>query len=65
MDKQAAGLLADLKSRGLFDETLVVWGGEFGRTPMSEGPDGRETTPASRTSRGRSFMACSMLIVGT
>lgn len=35
-DKPTAGLLADLKQRGLLDETLVVWGGEFGRTPMSE-----------------------------
>ncbi len=31
-----AGLLTDLKQRGLLDETLVIWGGEFGRTPMSE-----------------------------
>src|SRR5207247_11184573 len=36
MDKPVAGLLRDLKARGLLDETLVVWGGEFGRTPMSE-----------------------------
>ncbi len=35
-DKATAALLADLKQRGLLDETLVVWGGEFGRTPMSE-----------------------------
>jgi hypothetical protein len=35
-DKPTAGLLTDLKQRGLLDETLVVWGGEFGRTPMSE-----------------------------
>ncbi len=35
-DKPTAGLLADLKQRGLLDDTLVVWGGEFGRTPMSE-----------------------------
>jgi hypothetical protein len=35
-DKPTAALLADLKQRGLLDETLVVWGGEFGRTPMSE-----------------------------
>ncbi|MBL8235155.1 MAG: DUF1501 domain-containing protein, partial [Bryobacterales bacterium] len=36
VDKPIAGLLADLKARGLLDETLVIWGGEFGRTPMSE-----------------------------
>ncbi len=37
VDKPIAGLLADLKSRGLLDSTLVVWGGEFGRTPMTDG----------------------------
>ncbi len=36
-DKPIAGLLADLKARGLLDETLVIWGGEFGRTPFSDG----------------------------
>lgn len=36
-DKAAAALLLDLKRRGLLDETLVIWGGEFGRTPMNEG----------------------------
>jgi len=44
-DKPIAGLLKDLKSRGLLDETLVVWGGEFGRTPTAEGTDGREHHP--------------------
>ena len=39
-DKPIAGLLKDLKSRGLLDETLVVWGGEFGRTPMNEARNG-------------------------
>ena len=42
MDKPVAGLLADLKGRGLFKDTLVVWGGEFGRTPHSQGNDGRD-----------------------
>jgi uncharacterized protein (DUF1501 family) len=41
VDRGAAGLLLDLKRRGLLDETLVVWGGEFGRTPMAQG-DGRD-----------------------
>ncbi len=45
MDKPVAGLLQDLKQRGLLDETLVVWGGEFGRTPMSEKGDGRDHNP--------------------
>jgi hypothetical protein len=44
-DKPVAGLLKDLKSRGLLDETLVIWGGEFGRTPMSEGSNGRDHNP--------------------
>ncbi|MEZ5398584.1 MAG: DUF1501 domain-containing protein [Bryobacteraceae bacterium] len=39
-DKPIAGLLKDLKSRGLLDETLIVWGGEFGRTPNAQFPDG-------------------------
>jgi hypothetical protein len=44
-DKPIAGLLTDLDRRGLLDETLVVWGGEFGRTPMSEKGDGRDHNP--------------------
>ena len=45
VDKPIAGLLADLKSRGLLDETLVLWGGEFGRTPTAQGGDGRDHNP--------------------
>jgi uncharacterized protein (DUF1501 family) len=41
-DGPAAALLTDLKQRGLFEDTLVIWGGEFGRTPMAEGKDGRD-----------------------
>jgi len=37
MDRPVAALLKDLKARGLFDETLVIWSGEFGRTPFREG----------------------------
>ncbi|HYZ87064.1 MAG TPA: DUF1501 domain-containing protein [Bryobacteraceae bacterium] len=44
-DKPIAGLLADLKARGLLDETLVVWGGEFGRTPFNEKGKGRDHNP--------------------
>lgn len=44
-DLPVAGLLKDLKSRGLLDSTLVIWGGEFGRMPMSEGKDGRDHNP--------------------
>lgn len=42
IDKPIAGLLQDLKQRGLLDETLVVWGGEFGRTPYAQNGDGRD-----------------------
>jgi hypothetical protein len=44
-DKPVAGLLADLKSRGLLEDTLVWWGGEFGRTPFAENRDGRDHNP--------------------
>lgn len=42
IDRPIAGLLADLKSRGLLQDTLVIWGGEFGRTPYAQGTDGRD-----------------------
>ncbi len=45
VDKPIAGLLKDLKSHGLLEETLVIWGGEFGRTPMAQGSDGRDHNP--------------------
>jgi arylsulfatase A-like enzyme len=44
-DQPIAGLLIDLKQRGLLDSTLVVWAGEFGRTPMSESGNGRDHNP--------------------
>ena len=44
-DQPVAALIRDLKRRGMLDETLVVWGGEFGRTPMNEGTDGRDHNP--------------------
>ena len=44
-DKPVAALLIDLKRRGLLDDTLVIWGGEFGRMPMSEGGKGRDHNP--------------------
>src|SRR5262245_39733869 len=44
-DRPIAGLLHDLKSRGLLHETLVIWGGEFGRTPAAQGADGRDHHP--------------------
>jgi hypothetical protein len=50
-DRASAALVMDLKQRGLLDETLVIWGGEFGRTPMvqGEGDDGRDHHPNSFT----------------
>ena len=44
-DQPCAALIKDLKSRGLLDDTLIVWGGEFGRTPTAEGTNGREHHP--------------------
>ncbi|MAV34280.1 MAG: sulfatase [Planctomycetaceae bacterium] len=49
VDKPIAGLLQDLKQRGLLDETLVLWGGEFGRTPVAQGNDGRDHNPQGYT----------------
>lgn len=49
MDLPVAGLLRDLKMRGMLDSTLVIWGGEFGRTPMSEKGDGRDHNPSGFT----------------
>ena len=49
VDKPIAALLADLKSRGLLEETLVIWGGEFGRTPMAEQKGGRDHNPTGFT----------------
>lgn len=45
VDRPIAGLLADLKQRGLLNDTLVVWSGEFGRTPIAQGTNGRDHNP--------------------
>jgi len=45
VDRPIAGLLVDLKQRGLLDDTLVVWSGEFGRTPIAQGTNGRDHNP--------------------
>ncbi len=45
VDKPIAGLLKDLKARGMLEDTLVIWAGEFGRTPVSQGGDGRDHNP--------------------
>jgi hypothetical protein len=49
IDKPVAGLLADLKQRGLLEDTLVWWGGEFGRTPYAQNRDGRDHNPGGFT----------------
>jgi hypothetical protein len=49
VDKPIAGFLHDLRSRGMLDDTLVVWGGEFGRTPTAQGKDGRDHNPEGFT----------------
>lgn len=45
VDQPIGGLLKDLKARGLLDDTLVIWAGEFGRTPFSQGSNGRDHNP--------------------
>jgi uncharacterized protein (DUF1501 family) len=45
VDQPIASLLKDLDARGLLDQTLVVWAGEFGRTPFAQGSDGRDHNP--------------------
>lgn len=49
VDQPVAGLLADLEQRGLLEDTLVWWGGEFGRTPFAQGRDGRDHNPRGFT----------------
>ena len=49
IDQPVAGLLKDLKQRGLLEDTLVWWGGEFGRTPFAQGRDGRDHNPRGFT----------------
>ena len=49
VDQPIAALLHDLKTRGLLDDTLVIWGGEFGRTPIAEAGDGRDHNPYGYT----------------
>jgi len=49
VDKPISGLLTDLKQRGMLDDTLVVWGGEFGRTPIVQGSNGRDHNPQGFT----------------
>jgi arylsulfatase A-like enzyme len=61
MDQPAAGLLKDLKQRGLLDDTIVIWTTEFGRMPCTQGGKGRDHNPFAFTS----WMAGSGLKGGT
>ena len=45
VDQPIAGLITDLKARGLFEQTLIIWAGEFGRTPFAQGANGRDHNP--------------------
>ena len=63
VDQPMAALVADLKQRGLLDETLVVWGAEFGRTPMMQGTDD-EDKPASKPGRDHHKDAFSVWMAG-
>jgi len=54
-DKSVTALILDLKQRGLLDETLVVWGGEFGRTPMQENREGKENSFKGRDHHSEAF----------
>jgi arylsulfatase A-like enzyme len=56
VDRPSAALITDLKQRGLLDDTLVVWGGEFGRTPMGE--------PREKTGRNHHIDAYTMWLAG-
>jgi len=55
IDRPMTALILDLKQRGLLDETLVVWGGEFGRTPMQENREGKEMSYKGRDHHGDAF----------
>ena len=63
-DKAAAALIADLKSRGLLDDTLVLFGGEFGRTPYAEVREDKETKKPKPPGRDHHATAFSMLLAG-
>jgi len=63
-DQAAAALIADLKQRGLLDDTLVIWGGEFGRTPYAEIRENEKTKKKEKAGRDHHHTAFSMLLAG-
>jgi hypothetical protein len=62
-DKATAALITDLKQRGLLDDTLVIWGGEFGRTPYAENRETKDKKP-EKAGRDHHHTAFSMLLAG-
>src|SRR6185436_2084622 len=63
-DRAAAALITDLKARGLLDDTLVIWGGEFGRTPYAEIRQNDKTKQKEKAGRDHHHTAFSMLLAG-
>ena len=61
-DRATAALITDLKQRGLLDDTLVIWGGEFGRTPYAENREGKDSK--QKAGRDHHHTAFSMLLAG-
>jgi hypothetical protein len=64
VDKPTAALITDLKQRGMLDDTLVVWGGEFGRTPMSQGGSGTDSVTQMNQGRDHHIKGFSFLLAG-
>jgi hypothetical protein len=63
-DQATAALIADLKQRGLLDETLVIWGGEFGRTPYAEVRENEKSKQKEKAGRDHHHTAFSMMLAG-
>jgi hypothetical protein len=64
VDKPTAALITDLKQRGMLDDTLLVWGGEFGRTPMSQGGSGSDSATPINQGRDHHIKGFSFLLAG-
>jgi arylsulfatase A-like enzyme len=64
VDKPIAGLLTDLKRRGLLDDTLVIWTGEFGRTPLVQGVKGKKEINFDALGRGHNSYGWSLWLAG-
>ena len=62
IDQPIAALLSDLKQRGMLEDTLVIWGGEFGRTPMNQG--GQTGDRYGRDHHGKAFSICVTTVDG-